>query len=377
VELTAAAGLFAYHRGMLQDFDRVDAYRDAVHAVVRPGDVVVDIGTGTGLLAYFAAQAGARHVYAIEQGPIVALARELCQANGLSDRITFINDVSFRATLPELADVLITETLWNFGIGEGMIGFLADARERLLKPEARVVPSSVDLFLAPFEHAGLYEMLTRQPEDRHELNFSVMRRYALQQVLIPRVDPRTFVASPVHVLHVELDESAKPNFSAEATFHATRAGHIHALAGWFDSELVPGIRVGNAPPALGSSWAHTAFPLERPIPVEEGADLQVRIDTMANGTAWRWSVEGSGLRLDQTSVFGFPHDTMSHARRAAAARPRRAPLGEALRFVLDRLNGQTSVDEIAEQLADQHSGLFGQRGSAAQFVRETAEAYGA
>jgi protein arginine N-methyltransferase 1 len=377
MEITGAAALFGYHRGMLQDHARVDAYREAVHAVVRPGDVVLDVGTGTGLLAFFACQAGARHVYAIEQGPIVALARELARTNGFADRVTFIHDLSFRATLPERASVLVTETLWSLGIGEGMIGFLADARERLLVPEPRVVPASVDLFLVPIEHPALHHAVAEQPEDRHGLDFSPMRSYAVNQVLTPRIEPRAFVAEPAHLTRVVLDEHASPDFGAEADYIATRAAPVQALAGWFEAELTEGIRVGNAPPAPHSHWAQVAFPLERPIDVQPGDRLSVRIDTVANGTAWRWSVTAGGAKLDQASLFGMPFDAPAHRHRAATAKPHRSREAQAVLLVLSRLDGMTTVEQGAEELRQRHAELFPQPDAAAQFARDVAERYGA
>ena len=377
MEITGAASLFGYHRGMLGDRDRVDRYREAIHAVVRPGDVVVDIGTGTGLLAFFACQAGARHVYAIEQGPIIALAAELARSNGFEDRITFIRDTSFRVTLPERASVLVTETLWNFGVGEGMIGFLADARERMLKPQPRVIPATVDLKLAPIEYAALHRAVVQCPDDVHGLDFSLMRRYAVNQVLTPRIDAASLLADPVHLLTVVLDEHARPDFGAETTVKASRAGTVHALAGWFEAELAPGIRIGNPPGASASSWAQVAFPLERPLEVQPGDGLAIRIDTVANGTGWRWSVEAAGTRLDQASLFGMPFHGPSHRHRAGTAHPVRSPEGEALLLVLSRLDGETKVAEIAEALEQRQSGLFMQPDAAGQFAREVAERYGA
>jgi hypothetical protein len=377
MEILDASNLFAYHRGMLEDRERVDRYREAIHAVVKPGDVVVDIGTGTGLLAFFACQAGARRVYAVEAGPIAGLARELCRANGFDDRITIINQVSFRAALPERADVLVTETLWNFGIGEGVVGFLDDARNRLLQPGAAVIPAAVELYLAPIEAEPLHNVLTSMPRDRHGLNFSAMRRYAVNQIHVPRVDPSAFLSQPAHLLRIALDASARPDFGAEATFTVDRTGTLHALAGWFEAELSPGVRLGNVPGGERSSWAHVAFPLERGVAVAPGTAISARIDTVANGTGWRWSTDVAGERFDQTSVFGFPHDAPAHMRRAAAARPRRAPVGDALLFVLSRLSGEASVEELAEELAAANGELFMQPGAAALFVRETAERYGA
>lgn len=257
-----------------------------------------------------------------------------------------------------------------------MAGLLKDARQRMLKSDARVIPVAVDLFLAPLEAARLHGVVTRMPEDRHGLDFSVMRGYAVNQIQIPRVQSADLLGEPSHLIQVKLDGPVQPNFGAEVTLEANREGTLHALVGWFEAELAPGIRLGNKPPAEGSHWGQAVFPLERSIPVSPGTGIGVRINTIGNGTGWRWTTEVSGERFDQTTLFGFPHNLEAHRLLAASARPHRAALGDATLFVLFRLDGQASIDEIAEQL-EHESDLFPQTDAAARFVRDVAERYGA
>src|SRR5712692_3682526 len=149
---------------LLLDKIRCDAYREAILRTVRPSDVVVDLGAGTGLLSFFALQAGARHVYAIEMSAIADAAAELIEANGFQDRITLIRKSSKQARLPERCDVLVTETLSTFCFDtENIIEFVADARERFLKPGGRIVPESADTFLLPIssEAFGLGQLPPR------------------------------------------------------------------------------------------------------------------------------------------------------------------------------------------------------------------------
>ncbi|HEX5870426.1 MAG TPA: 50S ribosomal protein L11 methyltransferase [Longimicrobium sp.] len=146
---TLDATVVQLHTRMLNDQPRTQRFLSAIAEVVRPGDVVVDLGTGTGILAMAAARAGARKVYAIEAGPVGPVARKLFAANGLADRIELVEGYSTDIDLPERADVLVTETFGNSPLSEEVLEIVVDARKRLLKPDARVVPGSVRVFGTP------------------------------------------------------------------------------------------------------------------------------------------------------------------------------------------------------------------------------------
>ena len=108
----------AVHRLMLRDDVRTRAFRDALRAVVRPGDVVLDVGAGTGILCLFAAQAGAARVYAVERTSIARTARALVARNGFSDRIHILNDDIERVSLPERVDVIVSEWLGTLAVDD-------------------------------------------------------------------------------------------------------------------------------------------------------------------------------------------------------------------------------------------------------------------
>ena len=114
--------IIEYHRSMLIDEVRTTSFLRAILGAVKPGDVVLDMGCGTGVLSYFACIAGARRVYAVEQGPIIELAKAICQRNGYQERVIFLNDWSTNIDLPEPVDVIITETIGNLGFEEGILG---------------------------------------------------------------------------------------------------------------------------------------------------------------------------------------------------------------------------------------------------------------
>ena len=113
---------------MLEDRERTGGFLGAILNAVKPGDIVLDVGCGTGVLSYFACIAGARRVYAVEQGPIIELAKDICQHNGFQDQVIFCNDWSTNVDLPEQVDIIITETIGNLGFEEGILGWVIDAK---------------------------------------------------------------------------------------------------------------------------------------------------------------------------------------------------------------------------------------------------------
>ena len=129
--------LLRLHRSLLSDRQRTEGYRRAIFATVKKGDVALDLGTGMGILALFACQAGARKVYAIEARDVIEIAKRACLQNGYQDRVVFLKGLSYRLDLPEKVDVLITETMGNLGLEENILGTVMDARKRFLKRDGQ------------------------------------------------------------------------------------------------------------------------------------------------------------------------------------------------------------------------------------------------
>ena len=112
------------HIGMLRDFERMSAYHDAIKMNAEQhfrGKVVLDIGTGTGILAIWAAQAGARAVYAVEATGVAKHAQAMVAAHGLQDRVTVLRGTMEELELPEKVDVIVSEWMGYFLLRESMV----------------------------------------------------------------------------------------------------------------------------------------------------------------------------------------------------------------------------------------------------------------
>ena len=125
---------FEVHRTMIRDRVRTEAFRRAINSVVRPGDMVLDVGAGSGILSVFAARAGAESVYAVERTSIAVLAEQLAAANGVAEIVHVIHGDVMDVELPGHVDVIVSEWLGEFGIDEGMLAPVIVARDRWLKP---------------------------------------------------------------------------------------------------------------------------------------------------------------------------------------------------------------------------------------------------
>lgn len=141
------------HEKMLADRVRVETYRKGIARLIRPGDVVVDLGTGTGVLSLFAAQQQPKRVYAVDHSQVIELARAIAEHNKLHDRIEFLHLNSRDLRLDEPVDVILHEQIGDELFDENMVANIVDLRNRLLKPGGRIVPGRFALYLEPVQLA--------------------------------------------------------------------------------------------------------------------------------------------------------------------------------------------------------------------------------
>ncbi|KAG2275256.1 hypothetical protein Bca4012_044699 [Brassica carinata] len=145
---------FLYHqKDMLSDRVRMDAYFNAVFENKHhfAGKTVLDVGTGSGILAIWSAQAGARKVYAVEATSMADHARALVKANNLEHVVEVIQGSVEDISLPDKVDVIISEWMGYFLLRESMFDSVICARDRWLKPTGVMYPSHARMWFAPIK----------------------------------------------------------------------------------------------------------------------------------------------------------------------------------------------------------------------------------
>jgi len=273
-----AAGVPSWHHNILRDLARNSAYRAALEKVVRPGDHVLDIGAGSGLLSMIAARAGAARVTACEVNPAVADAavRTVAQ-NGFADRITIVphysTEVELERDLGERVDVIVQEIIAHDMLCEGVLPALADAVPRFLKPGGRVVPERAQLrvALAHWPHAKTRELNDVEGFDLSP--FATLARYPLEAA---SNDPTIALRSdPVDLFSWDLASGGPYGPDRTSTTLTVRDGEANGVMQWIHIELTEGVTYENAP-ARGpnSSWACLFYPFACG-PVPAGTAMQV------------------------------------------------------------------------------------------------------
>ncbi|MGD2215696.1 MAG: class I SAM-dependent methyltransferase [Gemmatimonadales bacterium] len=347
----------------LADAPRVDAFRRAIEAAVSPGQSVLDLGTGIGTYAMFAARAGAR-VLAVEDDPVIDLARGLAADNGLAERITFLRGRTERLEPPQQADVLVFEDFAPYLYHPETAETLLDVRTRWLRPGATSIPRRIRLLAAPVCCPDTYGALAPWPDDvAYGLDVQRLCSELLNRLHPASWGPDVLLGEPVEL--ARLDPLAVDSFGLdrEVRWPVQRSGTLHGIGLWLDFELADGVLYSNAPSGRSSGWDQQLLPLLEPLEVEAGEEVVARILTLGASPAepewWSWRVTAPSGRREGNTFRGTP---LSASRLQAARldrRPRLTARGRQSRDALELMDGSRTLAEIARELLARYPELGG------------------
>ncbi|KAF9673297.1 hypothetical protein SADUNF_Sadunf10G0009500 [Salix dunnii] len=312
-------GQLLHQQNMMQDYVRTDGEGDNVNKIYASGTyyaavmenrvdfidrVVVDVGAGSGILSLFAAQAGAKHVYAVEASEMAEYARKLIAGNpSLGERITVIKGKVEEVELPEKADVLISEPMGTLLVNERMLESYVIARDRFLVPNGKMFPAVGSsckvrsrIHMAPFSDEYLFVEIANKAlfwqqqkyfgVDLTPLYGSAFGGYFSQPV-VDAFDPRLLVAPAVshHLDFTEIKEEDLYEIDIPLKFVASVGTRVHGLACWFDV-LFNGSTVERwlttAPGAPTTHWYQLRCVLSQPLYVMAGQEITGQLRMVAH-----------------------------------------------------------------------------------------------
>uniref|UniRef100_A0A1B6CGN0 type I protein arginine methyltransferase n=2 Tax=Clastoptera arizonana TaxID=38151 RepID=A0A1B6CGN0_9HEMI len=290
-------GYLSQQQNMLQDYVRTSTYQRAV--LTNSDDfkdkVVLDVGAGSGILSFFAIQAGAKRVYAVEASSMAQHAEALVNANTLKDQIHVIAGKIEEIELPEMVDVIISEPMGYMLYNERMLETYLHAK-KWLKPGGLMFPSRGDLHIAPFMDDSLFMEQTNKANFWvqtcfHGVDLSALREAAIReyfrQPIVDTFDMRICIAKSFRhsVDFTQALETDLHRIEIPLEFYCLETGTVHGLAFWFDVAFAGStqtIWLSTSPTEALTHWYQVRCLLENPIFAKAGQLLTGKVILQAN-----------------------------------------------------------------------------------------------
>jgi protein arginine N-methyltransferase 1 len=377
---------------MIADTVRMQAFASALRATVKEGTVVVDLGTGTGIFALLACRFGARRVYAIEPDDAIQVAREIAAANNCSDRIEFVQAVSTAVTLPERADVIVSDIGGMLPWFQRHIPAIADARRRFLAPGGVLIPQRDHAWAAVIEAPELYERLSGPwAGNEFGLDMEPARRLVTNTWVRASVNRGQLLAEPERWATLDYAHVDDPHVCARITWSIGRPGLAHGIAAGFDRIVIDGVRLSNVPSARDGKqpsgiYGTILFPWPAPVPLAAGDLVTVELEArlIADDYVWSWKtrVHDRGVAsaekasFSQSTFFGAPLSPAQLRKRSATYAADLNEEGRITHLVLECMSKGMALGEIARQVAAGYPGRFTDARDGLSYVADLSVKYG-
>jgi len=282
-----------WHVPMMNDRFRNDAYCAALQNAVTPDTHVLEIGTGSGLLAMMAAKLGARQVTTCEAvAEIAETARAIVADNGFTPPITVIPKLSTKLAIgkdmDERADLLVSEILSSEFLGEGVLSSIEDAKRRLLKPGAQIIPARGSIQFALFSGTDIEKNI--RVDEVYNFDLSRFNEIIPRKQYISRNDLNIELLSDATCAFsfdfVETDRFP-PGKRESIEVPVRKAGRCCGIIQWLRLEMDETVVFENHPSIKNpaTSWQHCAYVFPKAIDLQPG---QVAVVSAAHNRDTPW-----------------------------------------------------------------------------------------
>jgi len=280
------------HEEMLADSVRLDAYYAAIERYVRPQHSVVDIGTGTGVLAFFAAAKNPRKIYAIDHSnKMLDYARAAAEAH---HQRQLRRSRKFRPG--ESIDVILQEQM---GIGlfdEGMLEALIDVRDRCLIPGGRILPAKFEFYLEPVQLMEDERIPLIQELRIHGVTFPRPPRLASGAYYFREIYPRDvdfLLCDPEPVFSFDLNTLTFDHIPKRfcVSKPVVRRGQVDGVCMYFKATFDDDIGFSTGPEAIKTHWPMLLYrTAARMYRVGEIFEMQVEAPDLSDHYCWAWRI---------------------------------------------------------------------------------------
>jgi len=346
---------------MAADTVRMDAYRRAVEATVKPGAIVLDLGAGTGIVSLLAARAGAKRVHAVDPNPAVWLIPELAAESACADRIVVHHASSLDIEVPERVDVVVADLRGPMPLVGEHLAAMRDIEKRWLAPGGVLVPNRDRLRVAVAEAEAFDAQITAAETSFARFGFpsGAIRRSVRNEVF---AEKGGLVASDLLTnadtwATIEYPSCPAAHLEGTVKLTCTRGGIARGLSLFFETDLAPGIGFTTGP-GHALVYGRYYLPLDHAVPVAPGEAVEVTVRADARGDRWAWDTSfGGGATMKQATFLGAPISIDTLRRGSDQFRPELTRRGRRLAEILGAMDGHATVREIAARIVGRYDEL--------------------
>eukprot|EP01080_Neovahlkampfia_damariscottae_P007766 gene7766-12236_t len=274
---------FGIHEEMLKDEVRTKSYRNAIYnnKHLFKDKIVLEVGSGTGILCLFAAKAGAKHVYGIEMSNMIHQSRQIIKDNKLDDVITLIKGKVEEVELPvEKVDIIISEWMGYFLVFESMLPTVLYARDKWLVKDGLILPDTATMYLEGIEDGDYKEEKIHFWDNVYGFDFRCMKSIAMKEPLVDIVDSKQVITKSDLIKSIDIRTCTVEDvvkFKSEFELVVEKTEILHAIVCYFDIGFNGGhkkVYFSTGPHAKYTHWKQTVFYLEEDIAVTHGDRLK-------------------------------------------------------------------------------------------------------
>ncbi len=361
------------HLAYVADAVRLERYKAALSKLVRQGDRVADLGSGSGILGLLCLQAGAARVHFVDDGAMIDIARQTLTLAGLGDRANFIRGRSQQLALPEQVDVAVCDHVGFLGFDYGIVQLLQDANRRFLKPGGALIPAGIELQIAAIESEPCRKLAEGWCAPGVPAEFHWLRDYSVNTKHAVDFNREELLGRPATLGHIDFYQDHAEFLSWTAELRMERDGVMHGLGGWFECELAEGVRMTNSPLAEEPIRRSQVFlPIDEAVAVRAGDRVKATVMARPGDDLIAWTVEfpSAGKRYSHStwrSMLLSPADLLR-------SDPTRVPqvnhAGLARAIVLGYCDGRRTLGEIEQAVLLDHPDLFPSADETSRFVAQ-------
>jgi len=357
-----------YYRNLLYDDVRINEFRKAIASLINKEKTVAEIGFGLGTYSFFAAMsnAKAKAIYAIEKADVYAIGQEIARRNNLDSKISFINGHSKDVELPEKVDYIIMEDYTPMFAYKGLFETLTDSRKRFLKPSGKFIPNNFYLKFALVEYPEFFNSL-QPPKWKDDIAFGINWDYSTELLFNqPHYATKPgikLLSNKIPLRTIDLTSCDNITFNFSDTLTINKPGTIHGIIGWWDCRFTPHQFFSNSPEAPANTWGQMYFPIQYPISVKAGDHLSVVFNSyqskFTGDINYQWSLSFKNMQQDYNSFISKIGNKEELYKFDPKQQANLNQNGKIAQFILKKINGNKSFNDIAKELASEFPKQFG------------------